>query len=122
MPGKRILSDDQLDRMAEMRERGLSYAQIAAQFTSEGTAIKPVTIRWQCLRLGAFPPGKTHPNVGVPCSPRGRPFTPEEDALLLEMDRAGYRRAEIARTLKRKHNSVVGRFYTLARIDAQATF
>lgn len=115
----RILTDAQIERMAEMRERGLSCGDIAAYFTRNGTPISDRTIRWQCLRVGAYKPGPAHKLTGRHAWGRGRPFTPQEDARLLTMRQAGERIGTIAKALDRPHNSIIGRLLTLAMYDAQ---
>lgn len=113
------LTDDQLDRMAEMRERGLGYARIA-----EILNVSQDAVEWQCLRLGALPPPERRysPNRRSPVYQRGnvtvRAYTPFEDARLLALAPVVTSRAEIARRLGRSRNSVVGRLLTLARRDA----
>jgi hypothetical protein len=119
MSGRRILSDEQIDEMAEMREAGSSYETIARHFTKAGTPVHHKTIRWQCLRVGAFPEGKRPANLGKK-SPgsKGRAFTAEEDRILLEMQGAGAKTAAIAKELGRAPNSVLGRSMTLASWEA----
>jgi hypothetical protein len=114
----RILTPAQIERMAQMRERGLTIGQLSQRFAAEGVKISPKALYWQCLRVGAFPPGaqvdrRTH--FG-----RGRPFTAHEDATLLEMREAGAGIVEIARAVNRPHNSVIGRLMTLARHEELA--
>jgi hypothetical protein len=121
MSGVRILSDVQLDRMADMRERGMSYGAIADWFTRNGTPVNHKTICWQCLRLGVLSPSGPHSNTGIKVpNSNGRPFTREEDRALLEMEAEGFTKAEMARKLGRPHNSVAGRLLTLARYAAMA--
>jgi hypothetical protein len=119
MGGRRILSDDQLDQMADMREAGATLVAIADHFISAGTAITPSTIAWQCLRLGILSPRYTQASVGH-AGTIGRAFTPDEDRRLLELEAQGLTRSAIARALGRSPNSIAGRLYTLARHDAVA--
>jgi transcriptional regulator len=118
MPQGRILSDEQLETMAELRERGWTYERIARHFARSGTVVSYKTIRWQCLRLGAFKPGNPPANIGVKASGRGRAFTPEEDAQIRSLDAQGLSNAEIGRRLDRRSNSIIGRKLTLAMHDA----
>jgi hypothetical protein len=118
MSGNRILSDEQIGRMAAMRERGLSYVSIADWFTRNGTPISDRTIRWQCMRVGAFKPGAPHKCLGRQTFGRGRAYTPAEDAEIVAMRNGGRRIGEIARELERPHNSITGRLLTLAMHDA----
>lgn len=56
MGGRRILTDEQLGTMSEMREAGVTFAQIARHFATRGTPISRAAIRWQCFRLGVEAP------------------------------------------------------------------
>lgn len=49
-----------------------------------------------------------------------RPFNEADDRKLLDMESTGVRISAIASELGRGANSVRGRLYTLARIDARA--
>jgi len=111
------LTQEQKESMAGMRERGLSYGQIALKF-----GCSPNAVAWHCLRLGADPPNARKLSgeiVGPLVMQRGnhvvRRFTAEDDATLQAMSASGKPLAEIARTLGRKHNSIIGRLMTLAR-------
>ena len=112
-------TDDQFDRMADLRERGWTEAAIAAE-----TGMRPSAVAYHCLRLGVEPP-KARPLPPVPDEPvsalRGghvvRRFTKAEDAQIVAMDLAGETLSEIARALGRRHNSIKGRLMTLARRD-----
>lgn len=117
MAGRRILSDAQIDQMAEMREAGQTLEAIARHFTAAGTPIKSATIAWQCLRVGAYPPNYTLATLGRGEGGRGRPFTPDEDAQLLALEAQALSYTEIGKRLGRPHNSIRARLYTLARRD-----
>lgn len=119
MGGRRILSDAQLDDMADWREAGMTYAAIASRFIAAGTPVTASTIAWQCLRLGVISPRYTQASVGRPAS-IGRPFTADEDAQMLALAAQGLSRAAIGRALGRRANSIAGRLYTLARIETVA--
>ena len=118
---KRRLTDEQIERAAAMRERGLSFGQIAQRL-----GVSPGAVSWHCLRLGAERPNagplRAPPNEPVVFK-RGaheiRPFTAVEDAQLLELASKGLSRAAIGRALGRKHNSVMGRLMTLARHEVR---
>lgn len=120
---KRIYTDETFDRMAEMRERGLSYGQIGRLLN-----MSPGAVSWHCLRLGVESPkplkGHFNPKPGPTVMKRGnhvvRRFTPAEDRMLLEMEMEGIKRSEICKALGRSNNSVLGRLMTLARRDARA--
>lgn len=117
----RKMSDAQIDEMAEMRERGLTYTQIGRRFGLSAQAI-----RWQCLRVGAdHPKGanvkpSTQPMVTMRNGHPVRRFTPEEDALLLSGKAEGRSNTEIARQLDRRPNSVLGRLMTIGMNDDRA--
>lgn len=49
-----------------------------------------------------------------------RPFTPDEDARLLELDHQGLTPTEIGRAMGRKQNSIRGRMLTLGRQASRA--
>lgn len=125
MGGKRILSDEQIELMCQLREKGWSIEWIADHFTRQGTKVSANAINWQCMVHGADAPphlrGK-HTQAAAPYSRNGhtvRPYSAEDDRLLLELARSGARRAEIAAKLGRAHSSIRGRLLTLARRDAR---
>lgn len=125
MGGRRILTDKQLELMADMRERGKSHAQISRHFTASGTPVSPSCIAWQCIRIGADRPGAPPTDLYATRSTvrGGRPvraFTSEDDEQLLALDAVGTSYSEIARRLGRKPNSIKGRLYTLARHQARS--
>lgn len=128
MSGRRILSDEQLDTMAELRERGWSFLRISEWFTARGTAISQGSVAWQCLRLGVDSPKSAAsnyrgPNAGRTYQRHGkavRAFTPDEDARLLALEAQGMPLNQIAVQIGRAGNSVRGRLYTLARYSARA--
>lgn len=125
MGGKRILTDAQLDEMAQMREDDHTYKEIAEHFGVSQGAIK-----YQCVRLGVEPSdpdnrsrsGKTanRPASYLRNGVRVRSFTEAEDAKLREWDEEGLNYAEMGRRLDppRKPHSVQARMMTLARLDA----
>lgn len=101
------LSDEQLERMAEKRERGLSHAAIARIFTAQGTPVLGKSIAWQCLRLGVVPLGEQR-RGGRPSS-----FTAAEDARVLFLAGQGLSGREIARRMGRTHGAVLTRLRRL---------
>lgn len=121
--GRRIITDDQLGQLVELRERGFSHRQIIEWFAARGIAVSSGLVQWHCLRLGAEKPGPPPAPYVIRARVRGghvvRPFTPEEDAVLLELAVTEPNRAEIARRLGRARNTVVTRLMTLARRDAR---
>lgn len=122
----RILTDQQLDEMARLRERGWGIDRIAAHFTGAGTPVSASTIEWQCMRLGADAPVRfrgSSPKTQVAYDRGGhavRPWTAAEDADLLRLEGGGIAYAEICRRLDRASSSVRGRLLTLARREARA--
>lgn len=120
MAGRRILSQEQLDQMADLREAGHTLTAIAAHFGQAGIAISASTIAWQCLRLGIFPPSYTMATMGRGCGGRGRPFTAEEDRQLLALSAQNLSHRLIGQQMGRRANSIAARLYTLARHDAIA--
>jgi len=126
MGGRRILSDPQIDEMAELRERGWTLRQIARHFSAKGTPVSEGSIGWQCLRVGAdLPPERRRPGAFPACLiQRGgkpvRPWTPAEDEQLLALEAQGTSLNAIGRAIGRKQNSVRGRLMTLARHQARA--
>lgn len=126
MPGKRILSDRQIDEMARLREKGWGDERIADHFTQRGTKVTASCIHWQCLRVGADRPkhlrGRSAPPPPAPYLRNGRPvrpYTPVEDQQLLALEAQGLSESEIGRRCGRKPNSIRGRLMTLARIEAR---
>lgn len=127
MGGPRILTDAQIDEMAELREQGRTYQQIANHFGTRGITISAGSIQWQCMRVGAdLPPERRRPSCRrhEPSFRRNghvlRPFTADEDERLLEFERAGLPISEIGRRIGRKQNSVRARLMVLARREARA--
>lgn len=128
MGGRRILSDQQLEEMVALRERGWGSSRIAAHFTNTGTPVSVGSINWQCLRLGAEPPPRLR--ATIPSQKALKPyrrngfavkrFSPEDDQVLRDLDAKGARVSEMARKLDRPANSVRGRLFTLARHEARA--
>lgn len=133
MGGRRILSDEAIAEMADLREAGRSYGFIQQHFAERGVHISVQALRWQCLRVGADVP----PRHRVPMPHQagqtlhvirgGKPFvlrrfTAEEDRLILRLEAQGVGYAEIGRCLSpaRPFNSIKGRVLTLARHQARA--
>lgn len=126
MRNRTRLSPEQLNRMADLREKGWSTERISRCLASEGTEISASAIAWQCLRMGAdLPPErrKTAPASRQPCLRAGRvvrPYTAEEDTLLRVLDLQGFKVAVIAQRMGRNKSSIVGRLVTLVRHDTRA--
>lgn len=113
----RRMTPAQAERCADLRERGWTFAAIAADI---GFTISAV--RWVCLRDGAEPPKPTALRP-IPDKPaifqRGdravRRFTSAEDARLLAMRQQGHTSYQIGAALGRKNHTILGRLATLAR-------
>lgn len=125
MGGRRILSEQQLAEMAELRERGWGLSRIAEHFSVAGTPVSRSTVNWQCLRLGADAPPRLR---GRQTAPREaywrdgkicRPWTDADDRQLRELENTGISIMEITRRLGRSNSSVRGRLLTLSRHDAR---
>lgn len=125
MGGTRILTDEQVETMIELREGGATLPQIQRRFAATGTVVSIGSIAWQCLRVGADLPATKRHVAGNPLPYRRggravRPFTGEDDRILRELDHRGERVSVIARRLNRRPNSIRGRLLTLARHEARA--
>lgn len=120
---KRRLTDSDYERMAVLRERGVSYNAIGKELGCSGKAVS-----WHCLRLAidAPKPAPLRPNYHLeqPLMKRGnhivRAFTPDEDKRLIELEAQGLGNSAIGRVLGRRPNSIAGRLMTLARRDERA--
>lgn len=113
--------------MAELLEIGWSFEKISRHFARQGRKISASAISWQCLRAGAdSPPAQWSRSSSTSRKPsvRGgfvvRPFTPDEDRRLLELDQQGLGPSAIGRELGRRGNSIIGRLMTLARHEARS--
>jgi DNA-binding CsgD family transcriptional regulator len=124
MPKQR-LTDDDMDRIADLRgRRAYSIASIAQELgCSEGA------ILWHCNRLGIEPPkpelyrywdGVRGPLVTGRSGHLVRRFTPAEDERLLALAEGGMSRRRIGKMLGRRTNSVIARMSTLARREERA--
>ncbi|PZU13788.1 MAG: hypothetical protein DI606_04260 [Sphingobium sp.] len=120
-----ILSPDQLDDMAAMRERGWGIGRIVDHFATVGIVISGSSVAWHCKRLGAdVPPRLRGRCFDLQATYRRsgrlvRPWTPEDDRTLLELEAAGASLCEIGRRLSRAPSSVRNRLFTLARRAAR---
>ena len=121
MCAARRLSEHDIDRIVEMRERGETYALIARAIDCSESIVS-----WHCLRLGVEPPTPGLPSEGI----RGplvverkgftvRRYTEADDVQLLALEAEGLSNSEIGRRMGRQPNSVLGRLYTLARRQAR---
>lgn len=123
----RKLTDQQIAKATELRERGLSVRRIAALIggISEGA------LNWHFLKAGVESPRTSKGQFRATTTPgavegRGaaviRRYSEAEDQKLLELAAQGLSHSEIGRRLDppRRPNSVAGRLLTLARRDARA--
>ncbi len=123
--GCRLLNSDQLAEMCELRERGKGIHAIAEHFNKQGIPVTASTIDYQCMRLGADAPprlrGKTPSRLPSYVRKSGpvRPYSVDDDRLLLELSKAGTRHVDICKALGRSTSSVRGRLLTLARREAR---
>lgn len=125
---KRILDDEQVAEVCQLREAGWSLKRISLAMEQRGIAVSPGAIAWTCLRNGADLPARrrqTHSfSERTMVVKRGdhlvRRYTAEEDRQILEMEAAGASVASIGRRLGRKHNSILGRLAALARRQARS--
>ena len=119
------LTQDELDRIVAMREKGYGYAVIGKTI-----GCSPGAVSWHCARLGVEPPKIQWPlrvlrvgsNLPTTYERKGRTvrlFTPEEDQTLLQMREDGHSITEICKKLDRRSNSVIGRLMALARREAR---
>lgn len=113
------LTPEEKEKIAVLREDGWTIEAIA-----KGLGASIGAIQYQCLKMGIEPPRPCKSQEGIrgPAVVRRgnhivRHFTADEDARLLSMESDGFSRAQIARELRRPHNSIVGRLMTLARRD-----
>jgi len=106
-------------KIEELREKGHSYQFIAGRLN-----IPERSVSYFCLKYGIESPN-TKDKI-LPQTAKGpriysrkgrivRRFTQEEDKVLLQMRQEGKSLSEIGRKLGRRHNSIVGRLYTLSR-------
>lgn len=122
----RILNEEQLVEMAELREQGWTTGRIQRHFKRQGVSVSRGVIDWQCLRLGAdLPPELRRPSNqrDAPYLRKGwivRPFTPDDDRRLLDLEEQGKPLNWIAGQLGRRNISIRGRLMILARRDARA--
>lgn len=122
MTAARRLSEDQIDRIFELREdRGYSMGRIARVVgCSEGA------VAWRLLTMGVDT-HEQHPLTPVPTEPKVyqrrtgqvRRFTQAEDERLLELRAAGLGPKAIGRALNRKSHCITARLHTLARRQAR---
>lgn len=118
MPARRY-SEELIDQAMTLRERGLTFGQIANK-----TGMKAQAVQHHCLMRGVDPPAtadKPHVYNGPMTYLRNgilvRRFTPDEDRQILAMALQGLSRREIARQMGRKNHSVTTRLAALARRD-----
>lgn len=94
-------------RACELREKGLSYAQIGRM-----VRMHPASVLEYCQANGALPPKPAPLKAAVT-------FTPEMDAQLIEMRRNGETVADIVRATGRADKSIRNRLRALAFNEAK---
>ncbi len=116
------LTQQQKDFAAGKREASWSIERIARYLD-----VSPGAVAWHCLAMGADPPNakpidKTirGPLVYMRNGRPVRRFTAIEDQELLALSLAGKTDHQIAKVMRRRHNSIRGRLMTLARHEARA--
>lgn len=112
------LTDQQIDRLVLLRERGWSYDAIGKELGRSGSAIM-----YHCLRLGVLSPRQrwqpaptaalSHVGFGGTC----RRFTCAEDQELLRLESEGLASDAIAARMGRARTSVRMRLMRLALRD-----
>lgn len=124
VPNKRKLNAEQVEQIAELRERGWSYQRIAAKFSVSSGAV-----HYHCLKQGAVSPrtrGKiayadqTRPVIHASDGRTQRRFSPQEDAELQRLSMAGKSISEIGKITGRALTSVRMRLMTLALHEEMA--
>lgn len=124
IPNRRKLNADQVEQIAELRERGWSYGRLARKFgVSDGA------IHYQCLKMGALSPRSRGPSATAPSQPpiiasdgrTQRRFTAEQDAELQRLSMEGRKIREICEITGRAPTSVRMRLMTLALHDEFAS-
>lgn len=112
-------SDQQLETIERMRERGRSYRAIGA-----ATGLSENTVAGLCLAMAIegprIPKVPIRPEVYLRGTSVIRSFTAAEDSSLIEMVEADMPLNDIARALGRYTSSVRNRLRTLARREERA--
>ncbi|WDA36439.1 hypothetical protein [Sphingobium sp. YC-XJ3] len=109
------MTPDQLnDLIADQRESGATYREIADRLTGAGHPITKDAVAWRCRKMGLFRE-QDRARYGNPVG--GRSFTPLEDQTITEMRLAGASIHEIGTAIGRRYQSVYVRLFTLARLD-----
>lgn len=122
MSKRAALTEEELDRIADLREKHLPSATIAREVgCSQGS------VDWALLKMGVdihadrpLPPVPEEQIVAMRGGKPVRRFTAAEDARLLALEASGMKTYAISRELGRQNNSVIGRMRTLARRQGRA--
>lgn len=109
------LTEAERETIYQLRESGWSARRIAEKIgCSKGS------VNWCCLMAGVTKHDRPKKAAAprVPLVRRDghviRPFQPDDDRRLIELEQQGLNYTEIARALGRRRNSIVGRLATLA--------
>lgn len=116
MPARKI-TDEQIDQLVALREKGKSLKEISVKLD-----IPFSTVSTYCLKLGADAPQTrsvvlehTGKMVAIRNGRQVRRFTKEEDALITRLSLEGKGNLEIANLTGRNHSSIHNRLMALAR-------
>lgn len=112
----RKLTDEKIQRLITLRERGWSHRSIATDL-----GVSPGAVHYQCLRHGAISPRQTgRRDDAIARTLHGRdgrtfrPFTADDDRRISDLSRGGMSMNAIARAIGRPRTSVRVRLMTLA--------
>lgn len=113
---KRATEQDK-ETIARLRDQGLSVNPTATK-----VGLTPSTVHYWANKLGAWPEGRVRPKPKAtkPFARNGktvRPFTSDEDELIVKMRVAGASLSAIGRAVDRPHNSI---FYRLGQLSLWA--
>lgn len=115
------LSQEQVDQIAELREKGYSYRRLAEKF-----GVSTGAIHYRCLRVGALSPRSlpidypARRATGYGFGKVVRHFSPEDDRRLLDLEREGASLNQMVEQLGRARTTVRIRLLTLAAKEGLA--
>lgn len=107
------MSPEHIDLIAQWREAGVSFRIIIQRLAKLGVQTTRHSLRWHCMKHGILAPSS---RIGEH-NGKGKPFTPEEDAIIVEMRSAGASLRSIGMKLGRQHGCISVRILTLAKHD-----
>lgn len=107
------------DRIVELAELGVAQSTIARTLRLPRSTVQSI-----CLSAGVGSDKYSKSGKERKTSYRGsvkvKPFSDEEDLVLLDLESMGLSKGEIARRMKRNRSSIINRLRTLARKEAMA--